>query len=82
MVQVTLDPRIRRTLKKMGLQPLMNYISDRPIGDKIRTFLKKSNIQRYKRISNADKKILLDIYRPYNKRLEEFTGRDLSSWNS
>ena len=82
MVQVTLDPRLRRTLKKMGLQPLMNYISDRSIGDKIRAFLKKSNIQRYKPINDNDKKILLDIYRPYNERLEKLTGRDLSSWNS
>jgi len=82
MVQVTLDPRLRRTMKKIGLQPLMNYISDRPIGDKIRAFLKKSNIQRYKPISDKDKKILVDIYRPYNDRLEELTGRDLSHWNS
>ena len=82
MVQVTIDPRIRRTLKKMGLQPLIDYVSDRPIGDKIRTYLKKSNIRRYKPISSHDKNLLLEIYRPYNKKLEELTGRDLSAWNS
>jgi hypothetical protein len=81
MVQVAIDPRIRRTLKKMGLQPLMDYVSKRPIGDKIRTFLKKSNIQRYKPISAHEKKLLLDIYRPYNERLSQFSGRDLSAWN-
>ena len=81
MVQVTIDPRIRRTLKKVGLQPLMDYVSDRPIGDKIRTFLKKSNIRRYKPISSHDKNVLQEIYRPYNKKLEELTGRELSAWN-
>jgi hypothetical protein len=81
MVQVTLDPRIRRTLIRMGLQPLMNYVSQRPLGDKIRSFLKKSNIQRYKPISATDKQLLLEIYKPYNDRLAELTGRDLSAWN-
>ncbi len=81
MVQVTIDPRIRRTLKKMGLQPLMDYVSDRPIGDKIRSFLKKSNIRRYKPINLNDKQLLQEIYRPYNIKLQEFTGRDLSAWD-
>ncbi len=81
MVQVTIDPRIRRTLKKMGLQPLMDYVSDRPIGDKIRSFLKKSNMRRYKPINSNDKQLLQEIYRPYNIKLQELTGRDLSAWD-
>lgn len=81
MTQVTIDPRIRRTLKKMGLQPVMDYVSDRPLGDKIRAFLKKSNIRRYKKITARDKKLLQDIYRPYNEKLEQLTGRDLSHWS-
>ncbi len=80
MVQVTIDPRIRRTMKKLGLQPLMDYVSARPIGDKIRSFLKKSNVQRYKPISKQEKDLLLDIYMPSILRLEEITGRDLSEW--
>ncbi len=81
MTQVTIDPRIRRTLKKFGLQPLMDYVSDRPLGDKIRTFLKKSNIKRYKTISDQEKKLLQEIYQPYNRKLEELSGRDLSHWS-
>lgn len=81
MVQVTVDPRLRRTLKKIGLQPLMNYVSKKPVGDKIRLFLKSSNIRRYKPIDESDKQLLLDIYRPFNQKLQEFSGRDLAHWN-
>ncbi len=80
MVQVTIDPRIRRTLKKMGLMPLMNFISKRPIGDKLRAMLRKSNVPRYKPINPAEKKLLLDIYLPHIEKLEQITGRNLTSW--
>jgi hypothetical protein len=59
----------------------MDYVSARPLGDEIRKFLKKSNIRRYKPISVKDRNILEEIYRPYNQKLAEFTGRDLSTWN-
>ncbi len=32
-------------------------------------------------IASNTRRMLVDHYRPHNKRLEEITGRDLSSWN-
>lgn len=81
LVQVTIDPTFRRSLRKMGLGPLIDYVSERPIGNKIREVMKRTNVRRYKPMKSDDRQVLLDFYKSHNARFEQFVGRDLSHWN-
>ncbi len=58
----------------------MDLISKSRIGDTIRKQLKTRNVKRYAPIDVKTREFLVDFYKPYNKRLQDFTGRDLTEW--
>jgi hypothetical protein len=82
MVQVAAFPRLRRTLRRMKLGPLLDFISKTSFGDFLRKQIKSRGIRRYPPIDAETKKYLIDYYKPFNDRLQELSGRDLSHWNS
>lgn len=80
MVQVAAFPKLRRLLYRMKMQPLVDWVSRHAIGDYIRRQIKNRNVRRYSTMDAKTRKFLTDFYRPYNERLQAYTGRDLSHW--
>lgn len=80
MVQVAAFPRLRRTLRQLKMGPILDLISKSPLGDLIRKQLKSRGVKRYAPMDAETKAFLVDYYRPYNERLQEYAGRDLSAW--
>ncbi len=80
MVQVAAFPRLRRTLRGLGMSPMLDIISRSGLGDLIRKQLKSRNVRRYAPMDPETREFLNDYYRPYNLRLQEYSGRDLSAW--
>jgi len=81
IVQVAAFPRTRRLLRRMKLGPVLDQISRSVIGDYLRKSLKSSTRPRYPAMDAATRAYLYDYYKPFNDRLAQLTGRDLSSWN-
>lgn len=80
MVQVAAFPRLRRTLRRMRMGPLLDRVSRSPVGDILRKQLKSRGVRRYAPMDAETRTFLNDYFRPYNERLQEFSGRDLSGW--
>lgn len=80
VVQMAMFPRMRKQLRKFGLEPLVDQVSKSRVGDKIREFYKTNKVNRYKPIDQSTKQYLNEYYKDYNRRLEVYSGRDLSHW--
>ncbi len=81
VVQTAAFPKLRRRMRRLGLEPVMDRVSASPAGDWLRRRIKKAGGSRY-RVMPADLRArLVDYYAPYNERLAAFAGRDLSHWN-
>lgn len=74
-------PRARHALRRVGLGPVLKYLSQSRLGDIVRTTKKRWGPNGSKSIKPATRNRLVSHFQPYNDRLAEFTGRDLSSWN-
>jgi hypothetical protein len=82
MVQVAAFPRVRRIMRRLKLGWLVDFVSKSPIGDMLRKQIKSRGVKRYAGM-DADTRAFLDnFYRPYNQRLQSFSGRDLSGWTA
>jgi hypothetical protein len=75
-------PRLRYVVKRAGLKPLARALSASPIGDAFRRVKKSWLAQGRRQIAPGLRAQLVDYYRPWNARLGEITGRDLSHWES
>lgn len=74
-------PRIRRVAQAVGLRPVLNRLSLSPVGNTVRRMKKRSGKQGYESMDPPVRQRLLEYFRPYNDKLSELTGRDLSHWN-
>lgn len=73
--------RLRSALHKVGLKPALVALSRSGAGDVVRRL---NNQRRTPRDAGIDPQLrakLVDMFRPFNDRLGEFAGRDLSTWN-
>lgn len=75
-------PRARRTMTRLGLRPLLRAVSRSPLGDTIRSAMKRWGGRRYKAMKSSTRGRLLEIFREDTRSLAAFTGRDLSHWES
>lgn len=82
LVQVTMYPKLRRNLRRVGMAPLIDLVSKSPLGDVLRARLKQSNVRRYAPMDEKTQRYLDDHYRSYNRQLAEFAGRDLAHWGT
>ena len=73
-------PSLRRLLHQLGLKPLISCLSKSWVGDSIRRSRKKKG-NAYRPMKQETKETLIAHFLPYNDRLAEFLGRDLSKWN-
>ncbi len=73
-------PKTRKALHKLGLKPLVSYISKSRIGDSIRRN-RKSKGKAYQQADPKTREKLVQHFLPYNKRLSTILDRDLSHWN-
>lgn len=73
-------PSLRRFLHQLGLKPLVSCLSNSWVGDSIRRSRKKKG-KAYRPMKQETKETLIAHFLPYNDRLAEFLGRDLSKWN-
>lgn len=80
MVQVAAFPRLRRTLRRLKMGPLLDLVSKSALGDVIRKQLKSRGVKRYAPMDADTRTFLNDYYRACNERLQEYSGRDLSAW--
>jgi Sulfotransferase domain len=79
-VNAAMFPQLRVKLKSVGLGPLVKAASRSPLGDFVRTRNKKKGGSGNK-IDPAERRELIEYYRPFNARLAAFAGRDLSAWD-
>lgn len=77
-----LFPKLRRRLHQVGLKPLLRVLSKSPVGTYVRKAKKKSGKRGYAAMPEEIRAELVEYFRPYNERLSELTGRDLSEWNA
>lgn len=80
MVQVAAFPRLRKTLRRMKLGPLLDVVSDSKLGDVIRKQLKSRGVKRYPPMDADTREFLTEYFKPYNQRLQSLLGRDLEAW--
>jgi hypothetical protein len=80
-VNAAMYPGLRSALKRVGLGPALRVASKSPVGDALRSWKKRSGRSGYKPMNPRTREDLVRYYRPYNDRLSEWMGRDLSSWN-
>lgn len=74
-------PRLRRSLHRAGLKPLLTTLSRSPIGDAVRRANNQRRTDPSEAMSAETRRRLVDEFRPFNERLAKFAGRDLSHWN-
>ena len=70
----------RKQLHRLGLKPIVNLVSNSPVGDWIRKN-RKTKGRAYRPMELEVKEKLISHFRPFNDRLAEFLQRDLSHWN-
>ena len=74
-------PKLRNSLHKLGLDPVVRIIRKSIIGDWLRRSRKKKGAG-YKPMNSETRKKLIEHFRPYNSRLSTQLQRDLSHWNT
>lgn len=74
-------PRLRKSLHRVGLKPFLLSLSGSRFGDSVRRARKRWGGAGYRPMNSETRKRMLEHFQPFNARLEEFTGRDLSEWN-
>ena len=74
-------PKLRNSLHKLGLDPVVRIIRKSIIGDWLRRSRKKKGAG-YKPMNSETRKKLIEHFRPYNRRLSTQLQRDLSHWNT
>jgi hypothetical protein len=79
-LRAAMFPRLRRTLKRAGLTPLVNAVNRSPIGDALRRRLRHSRKQRTESVAPKTLKFLRAYYQDLNRQLAQFSGRDLTHW--
>lgn len=81
-VRAAMFPSLRRILRKMGLTPLVNLVNKSWVGDVIRRVLKdrRKNAKSTSRMPLEIRQRLHRHFHPYNERLAQCIGRDLSEW--
>jgi Sulfotransferase domain len=81
-IRAAMFPRLRRILRQMGLTPLVNLVNKSFVGDMLRRYIKKKQNSQGtpNNIPQHIEEKLRKHFQPYNKRLAEFSGRNLGSW--
>ncbi len=74
-------PRLRKALTSIGLRPVVKALSRSVIGDTIRRRNKKRRKPSSTSLNPETRTRLVEYFKPYNDRLAELLGRDLSHWN-
>ncbi len=74
-------PRLRRTLHRVGLKPVLAALSRSKVGDAVRKANNQRRTDPSEAMSAETRRRLVDEFRPSNDRLAQFAGRDLSHWN-
>lgn len=72
---------LRQRFKSVGLETAVNLLARSPAGDLVRTLNRRMAIGAGHKLSPAERAELVEYYRPFNARLSELTGRDLSAWD-
>ena len=80
MVQVAAFPRLRKTLRRLKMGPVLDYVSGTPLGDFLRKQIKSRGVRRYPPMDAETRAFLSEYYQPYNERQQALSGRDLSHW--
>ncbi len=73
-------PKLRKVLHRCGLKTLVNMISQSSVGDAIRRKRKQKG-RSYSAMDHETMQSLQQHFHPYNERLEQFLGRNLSHWS-
>ena len=81
IVNAAMFPRLRQRLKSVGLGRAVGMLSRSPVGDLVRARNRSKPGGAGNKLSPAERDQLLEYYRPFNARLSELTGRDLSAWD-
>lgn len=81
-VNAALFPRLRHTLRRMGMEPAVRAVGRSWIGGTIRRWNHARSARTSKPMSPATRARLIEYYRRPNRRLEELLGTDLAAWSS
>jgi hypothetical protein len=74
-------PRLRRSLHRVGLKPVVNALSRGPVGDAVRRFNRRRGRDSARGMDPATRARLVEHFRPYNAALAALLGRDLGHWD-
>jgi hypothetical protein len=74
-------PKLRKLLHQVGLKPIVSIISKSWIGDSVRRS-RKNKGKSYQPMKQETKNKLIEHFKPYNKRLSSYLGRDLLHWDA
>lgn len=72
--------RLRKTLHRVGMKPVLRALSRSPVGDAVRKARKRRGDGGDGPATETRARLLAE-FRPWNDRLEAILDRDLSEWN-
>ena len=80
-VNPAIFPRLQSKFSKLGLSWIVDLVKRTPLDRVIRQLYTSMGFGRYPSMKPETHGLLRNHFLPYNKRLEQFVERDLSSWN-